>query len=100
MPNGETSLLTKLLIIGAFIGVGKLMVSNEPITLRILLGRVILGSAVAPLAGVVLLKYEKLPELAVIGIACGLGILGSALIEELFKRWFEARITNKKGSNT
>lgn len=100
MPNGETSLLTKLLIIGAFIGVGKLMVSNEPITLRILLGRVILGSAVAPLAGVVLLKYEELPELAVIGIACGLGILGSALIEELFKRWFEARITNKKGANT
>ncbi|OAT26541.1 phage holin [Buttiauxella ferragutiae ATCC 51602] len=100
MPNGETSLLTKLLLIGAFIGLGKLMASNEPITLRILVGRVILGSAVAPIAGIVLLKFKDMPELVVIGIACGLGILGSALIEELFKRWFDARLARKKEANS
>ncbi|MCW7353311.1 phage holin family protein, partial [Escherichia coli] len=43
--NGETSLLEKLLLIGAVIGLGQLMVSNERITTRLLVGRRILGSA-------------------------------------------------------
>ncbi|MBU9852769.1 phage holin family protein [Rahnella aceris] len=99
MPNGETSLLTKLLLIGAVIGLGQLMVSNERITVRTLLGRIILGSAVAPIAGIALLQFENMPELAVIGIACGLGILGSAIIEEYFKRWLDYRLAKKKGES-
>jgi hypothetical protein len=43
MPNGETSLLAKLLLIGAVIGLGQLMVSSEQITTRLLVGRMILG---------------------------------------------------------
>ena len=76
MPNGETSLLAKLLLIGAVIGLGQLMVSNDPITVRQLAGRMILGAAVAPLAAIPLLKFPDMPELVVVGIACALGILG------------------------
>ncbi|EAB5051364.1 holin [Salmonella enterica] len=86
MQNGETSLLAKLLLIGAVIGLGQLMLSSERITTRLLLGRVIMGSAVAPLAAIPLLKYPDMPELVVVGLACALGILGSAFIEECFKR--------------
>lgn len=86
MPNGETSLLAKLLLIGAVIGLGQLMVSNEQITTRLLIGRMILGSAVAPLAAIPLLKFPDMPELVVIGLACALGILGSAFIEAGLKR--------------
>lgn len=89
MTEGETSLLTRLLVIGAVIGLGQLLVSAEPITGRRLVGRMILGSAVAPMAGVVLFKVPDMPELAVVGIACGLGILGSAVIEEILKRLIE-----------
>lgn len=86
MPNGESSLLAKLLLIGAVIGLGQLMVSNERITTRMLVGRVIMGSAVAPLAAIPLFKFPDMPELVVVGLACGLGILGSAFIEECIKR--------------
>lgn len=89
MPNGETSLLAKLLLIGAVIGLGQLMVSNEQITTRLLVGRMILGSAVAPLAAIPLLKFPDMPELVVIGLACALGILGSAFIEAGLKRLAE-----------
>lgn len=92
MPNGETSLLAKLLLIGAVIGLGQLMVSNEQITTRLLIGRMILGSAVAPLAAIPLLKFPEMPELVVIGLACALGILGSAFIEAGLKRGLEMYI--------
>jgi hypothetical protein len=96
MPNGETSLFAKLILIGALIGVGQLMVSNERITARKLVGRTILGSAVSLMAGLALLKFDDMPELAVIGVACALGILGSAVIEEYFKRWLDQRLTKKR----
>lgn len=99
MQNGETSLLAKLLLIGALIGLGQLMLSNERITARILVGRVIMGSMVAPLAAIPLLKFPDMPELVVVGIACGLGILGSAFIEECFKRGI-ALYFKKKGQKT
>lgn len=92
MPNGETGLLAKLLLIGAVIGLGHLMVSNEPLTARLLMGRMILGAAVAPLAALPLLKFPGMPELVVIGLACALGILGSAFIEAAFKRGVEMYI--------
>lgn len=85
MPNGETSLFTKLILIGALIGLGQVMVGNERITLRLMTGRIILGSAVALVAGVVLLQFEEIPELAVIGIACALGIAGHTAIEAAVK---------------
>lgn len=96
MPNGETSLLAKLVLIGALIAMGQLLVSNVRITFRILLGRVILGSATALMAGVALIKFEHLNELTIIGIACALGILGSTVIEEFLRRWLEQRLENKK----
>lgn len=89
MPNGETSLLAKLLLIGAVIGLGQLMVSNEHITPRLLIGRMIMGSAIAPLAAIPLLKFPEMPELAVVGLACALGILGSAFIEAGLRRGFD-----------
>ncbi len=86
MPNGETSLLAKLLLIGAVIGLGQLLLSNELITARSLAGRMILGAAVAPLAAIPLFKFPDMPDLVVVGIACALGILGSAFIEAVLKR--------------
>lgn len=43
MPDGQTSLLAKLIIIGAAIGLGRLMVSRDRITARLLIGRMIMG---------------------------------------------------------
>lgn len=93
MQNGEaSSLFTKLILIGAVIGIGQVLVSNERITLRLALGRIILGSAVALVAGGALLQFENVPELAVIGIACALGIAGHTAIEAAVK----SRISKNK----
>ncbi|HHQ6595634.1 holin [Serratia fonticola] len=85
MPYRETVL--KLAIIGAIIALGKMMISGEQITLRLLIGRMILGSAVAQVAGVALLHFDDIHPLALVGIACALGIAGFTAVEMAVKRW-------------
>lgn len=92
MPNGETSLFAKLVLIGALIGAGQLLVGQEKITARLFIGRVILGSAVALVSGVALIQVGDIPELAMIGIACMLGIAGHTAVEAAIQRWLK----NKK----
>lgn len=92
MPNGETTLFAKLVVIGALIGAGQLLAGQEKITARLFVGRVILGSAVSLVSGVALINMGHLPELAVIGIACTLGIAGHTAVEAVAQRWLK----NKK----
>lgn len=64
----------------------KLLVSNEPLSVRLIIGRTILGMATSLIAGAVLLQIPDISPLALIGIACGLGILGSTFIEEYLRK--------------
>ena len=84
MHDHEKTFLT-LIFIGGLIGMSKLLVSNEKITIRVLVGRNILGSASSLIAGLVLLQIPDISKLALIGIASALGILGSTFIEEYLK---------------
>lgn len=84
MQDHEKSLLT-ILIIGGLIGMSKLLVSKEPLSIRLVIGRTILGSAASAVAGIVLLQIPDISPLALVGIASGLGILGSTFIEEYLK---------------
>ena len=83
MQDPEKSLWT-LVAMGAVIG--KLLASDEKLSIRLVIGRTVLGSATSMLAGVVLLQFPDIPHLALLGIASGLGILGSQTIEVLLKR--------------
>lgn len=85
MQESEKSLWT-LIAMGAVIGVGKLLASDEKLSIRLVIGRTVLGSATSMLAGVVLLQFPDIPHLALMGIASGLGILGAQTIEVLLKR--------------
>lgn len=85
MTEQET-LLIKLAAVGGIIGLAKLLVEDKAITFRLLLGRIILGSAIALTSGVALIHITNLHELALIGIACTLGISGQTGIEWLLKR--------------
>ncbi|MGL5421910.1 MAG: holin [Serratia fonticola] len=87
MPYKDTFI--KLAIIGAIIAFGKMMLSGEKITLRLLIGRVILGSAVAQVAGLALLHFDNPHPLALIGIASALGITGHTAVEEAVKHWLK-----------
>ncbi|CNI11436.1 phage holin family protein [Yersinia pekkanenii] len=89
MPNGETSFIRIVLMlgsVGAFIAFGKVLLGNEPITLRLIAGRAILGSATSLLAGMALIHLPDMHILTLIGVAAGLGIIGSSVIELILTR--------------
>jgi hypothetical protein len=75
-----------LAIMGALIGVAKLLVGSEELTFRLIAGRAILGSATSVLAGAVLIQIPNIDRLALLAIGSGLGIIGSQYIELLLRR--------------
>ena len=85
MEQYEKNGLT-LIVIGALIGLGKLLASNEELTIRLIIGRTILGSGASLLAGVLLLQIPDLDPLALVGLGSMLGIVGSTALESIIKR--------------
>lgn len=75
-----------LLLIGAVIGVGKLLTSSDVLTPRLIIGRAILGSGTSMIAGVALMQFPTMPLPALVGIGSGLGIMGAQFIEAWLKR--------------
>jgi hypothetical protein len=85
MQEWEKS-LWGLAIMGALIGVAKLLVSSEELTFRVIVGRAILGSATSMLAGAVLLQIPNIPPLALLAIGSGCGIVGQQYLERLLRK--------------
>lgn len=85
-----------LLLIGAVIGIGKLLTSSEALTTRLIIGRAILGSGTSMIAGVMLMQFPAMPLPALVGIGSALGIMGAQFIEAWLKR--KADITLKGGN--
>lgn len=85
----ETSTVLGLLAsIGALVGLGQLFMSNEKLTLRIVLGRAVssggLGAASAALLGL----FPDIPLAAQCGIAAAIASLGTSGIERLYRHTF------------
>ena len=85
MQEHEKSILM-IILIGGLIGMSRLLVSKEPLSARLVIGRTILGSATSLIAGVILLQMPDISPLALVGLASALGILGSTFIEEYLKK--------------
>ena len=85
MQEHDKSILM-IILIGGLIGMSRLLVSKEPLSARLVIGRTILGSATSLIAGVVLLQMPDISPLALVGLASALGILGSTFIEEYLKK--------------
>lgn len=73
-------------LIGVSIGVGRLMVSGEPLSARLVIGRAISTGGIAMAAGAVLVWIPSLPLLGQIGIAAALASMGTSGLERLFAR--------------
>ncbi len=85
MQEHEKTFL-ELIVMGALIGIAKLLVSSEQLTFRVIVGRALLGSATSMVAGVALLQIPNLDPLALLGIGSAFGIVGSQYIEILLRR--------------
>ncbi|AKM43958.1 phage holin family protein [Burkholderia arboris] len=81
----EKELLT-LVVLGAVIGLGKLLVGGERLTVRILLGRMIVGAGLSSSAGAILIMFKELEPTALIGVASAIGILGQSVLEAAAQR--------------
>lgn len=95
MQEYERSLFS-LILTGAFIGLAKVLVSEEGITFRVILGRAILGSATSLLAGVILINIPNINPLALVAIGSGLGIIGQQLIEKTLRDRFSKLLVFKR----
>ena len=85
MQDHEKTFLT-LIVIGGLIGLSRLLVSDERLSWRLVIGRTILGSASSTVAGLILIQVPEIHPNALIAIASALGLLGSTFIEEYLKK--------------
>ncbi|KVE27261.1 holin [Burkholderia singularis] len=85
MQEHEKTIL-ELIIMGALIGIAKVLVGHENLTFRLVIGRAMLGSATSMVAGIALLQIPDLPPIALLGIGSALGIIGSQYLEVLLRR--------------
>lgn len=79
-------LLAGIAIGGALIGLGRLLVSGEKLTLRLILGRSIVSGGLAVAAGAVLTVIPNIPVLALCGLAAACAVLGEQFLERLLNK--------------
>ncbi|ACT06382.1 phage holin family protein [Dickeya chrysanthemi] len=84
--NETDKSIVSLFIIGTLIAAGKVLAGSEPITLRLFVGRVMLGGFVSMMAGIALVQFPDLSPVAINGIGAALGIAGYQTIELLIQR--------------
>ncbi|WP_205744412.1 holin [Dyella sp. M7H15-1] len=88
-----------LLVIGAFVTLGKELSAAEKPSLRVCIGRVIIGSSTSLVAGLVLMQFPNLNFLAVLGLGSAFGIAGSQVIE-MAVRGVTKRAAGSSGEST
>jgi len=94
--NTHDKELLTLFIVGAVIGLGKLLVGGERISIRLMLGRMIIGAALSASAGAVLIMFHDLTPTALVGVASAIGILGQSALEAVVQR-FVTGVPKEKG---
>ena len=88
----HTKTVIYLALIGALIALGKLLQSMRPLSWRLVIGRMITGSAVSTIAGVVLIHVPDIPFPAVMALGSALGVLGAEFVEAWIKKFADRRL--------
>ena len=88
----HTKTVIYLAIIGALIALGKLLQSMNHLTWRMVIGRMITGSAVSTIAGLALIRIPDMPFAAVMALGSALGVLGAEFIETWMKKFADGRL--------
>lgn len=81
--------LGALAAIGALIGLGKLLASNEPLTPRLLVGRMLASAGVGCAAGATTLMFPTADPIVLLGVAAALSSAGLSSLEMLLKKKLE-----------
>lgn len=85
----EHKLLAALGTAGVLIGIAKMLVSEEPLKARQVIGRSILHGGLGIIAAAAVVLVPGLSFTAQVGIACLFASLGSSAVEKFLERWFK-----------
>lgn len=84
--QGDLSFTRLLLLvtgIGVLVGLGKLLLSKETLSLRLVIGRAIVSGALAVASAAFLAFVPGLSQLALVGLAAASAVLGEQFLERL-----------------
>jgi Phage holin family 2 len=95
MQEHEKAIIS-LGVIGALLALGKILASDEPINVRLFIGRVILGSGTSMAAAAALVWVPGLTPLAINGLGAALGIAGYQAVEVWLRRRGSSLLKGKK----
>lgn len=79
-------LLSGLAFGGALIGLGRLLASEEKLSLRLVFGRTIVSGGLSVAAGAVLTVIPNLHVLALCGLAAACAVLGEQFLEKFLSK--------------
>jgi hypothetical protein len=85
MQDSPYGILGALSGVGALIGLGQLLLSEEKITLRRALGRAIVTGGLSLGAATILITIPNLGTTAIVGLAAAVASLGAAGLERLIQ---------------
>ncbi|WMD23288.1 holin [Achromobacter seleniivolatilans] len=72
--------------VGALVAVGRALTNKEALSWRVVVGRVILGSALSMVVFLLLIPYPEAPLPVLVGAGAALGILGEQVLELAARR--------------
>jgi hypothetical protein len=72
--------------IGAAIGLGKLLNSDEKITARLVIGRAVVNAGIGAAAGAGTLLFPSADPIVLYGLAAGLASLGTSGVEMVLRK--------------
>ncbi len=86
--SNEKTLMT-LAGVGAALAFGKLLAGGEKVTLRLIVGRLIIGAGLSMAAATALMMIPNVSPVALVGLGSALGILGQSFLERMVQRYWK-----------
>lgn len=72
--------------VGALVAVGRALTNKEAMSWRVVVGRVILGSALSMVVTLLLIPFPDAPMPVLVGAGAAMGILGEQVLELAVRR--------------
>jgi hypothetical protein len=84
--DNPEALFGLLAVIGAIIGLGKLLAEDRPMTVKIVFGRMIVSGGLGGSAGAIMSMFPSADPVLLYGAAAALASLGTSAVEIMLSR--------------
>lgn len=96
---GAWPLVLLLFFIGAALELARLLNSDDEITSRLAVGRMLAGAITAMLALLIKVKSPDIEDLAVVGLGAAVAAVGYTAVQPTLKRVLRALLNARQGEN-